>query len=239
MPFLFALIIIIVVAVTVLRSPRGRGWLGELRVKLLLGKTVPGKKYVINNLVLKIDENKTSQIDHVFINSGGIFVIETKNYSGRIYGNESRLEWTQVLSYGKVKNKLYNPIKQNQTHIYHISNVLTEKLPIISAVVFVQGNTQYIRAEGVYNLYGLKRILKSRVGVLTAEEMERAFSEISCANDTSVSNRQHVRNIQAMQADIASNICPRCGKSLVLRDGKKGSFYGCSGYPHCKFTKTK
>lgn len=30
--------------------------------------------------------------------------------------------------------------------------------------------------------------------------------------------------------------CPKCGKRLVQRKGKYGNFYGCSGYPECKFT---
>ena len=31
--------------------------------------------------------------------------------------------------------------------------------------------------------------------------------------------------------------CPRCGKTLISRHGKYGSFIGCSGYPNCKFSK--
>jgi DNA topoisomerase-1 len=31
--------------------------------------------------------------------------------------------------------------------------------------------------------------------------------------------------------------CPRCGKLLVLRTGRKGEFLGCSGYPECTYTK--
>ena len=30
-------------------------------------------------------------------------------------------------------------------------------------------------------------------------------------------------------------VCPKCGKPLVLRKGKYGNFYACSGYPNCKF----
>ena len=50
-------------------------------------------------------KNKTHQIDHVIVSSKGIFSVETKNYSGRIYGEDNQKEWTQVLNYGKVKNK--------------------------------------------------------------------------------------------------------------------------------------
>ncbi len=32
------------------------------------------------------------------------------------------------------------------------------------------------------------------------------------------------------------NACPRCGRELVLRKGPKGPFWGCSGFPRCRFT---
>ena len=31
-------------------------------------------------------------------------------------------------------------------------------------------------------------------------------------------------------------VCPRCGKPTKLRNGKKGQFWGCTGYPECKGT---
>ena len=241
MPFPLILLFVAVAALAVfyayLCTPRGKGWFGEFRVKLIAGKTKKGTRYVINNLVLKIDEEKTSQIDHVVINRNGVFVIETKNYSGRIYGNENQLEWTQVLNYGKVKNKLYNPIKQNKTHIFHVSRLLQGKIPLVSAVVFVQGNIRYIEAKGVYSLSGLKTLLNTPYIGLSVEEMENVYQTLLDANDKTVSISQHVENIAAMQEAIRNDVCPRCGKQLVVRHGKSGDFMGCSGYPDCRFTK--
>ncbi len=34
-----------------------------------------------------------------------------------------------------------------------------------------------------------------------------------------------------------NNICPACGKSLIVRNGKRGRFWGCTGYPVCRFTR--
>lgn len=31
--------------------------------------------------------------------------------------------------------------------------------------------------------------------------------------------------------------CPKCGKSMAIRNGARGKFYGCSGYPACKHTE--
>ena len=234
---IFGIAVVIGVALGILESPIGKGWLGEMIVRFVLGKTAEGEKYVVNDLRLHIDEGKTSQIDHVFINNKGVFVIETKNYSGRIYGDESRLEWTQVLKYGKIKNKLYNPIRQNKTHIYHIANILPEGTPLKSAIVFIQGNTKYIDAKNVFSPFELKSYVNEGDVVLSNEQMEEIYNALVNANDKKISNREHVENIQKMKNDIENNVCPRCGKKLVVRKSKNGEFMGCSGYPECKFTK--
>ena len=33
--------------------------------------------------------------------------------------------------------------------------------------------------------------------------------------------------------------CEKCGADMVIRTGRFGSFYACSNYPKCKFTKQK
>ncbi|MDO5537790.1 MAG: DNA topoisomerase, partial [Desulfovibrionaceae bacterium] len=41
---------------------------------------------------------------------------------------------------------------------------------------------------------------------------------------------------QAGAADGEGRVCPRCGKELVLRKGPRGEFWGCRGFPSCRFT---
>jgi DNA topoisomerase-3 len=47
-----------------------------------------------------------------------------------------------------------------------------------------------------------------------------------------------IETIKSREISIESNIqtveCPECGKDMFLRQGKKGKFWGCSGYPDCK-----
>lgn len=237
MPFLIFLFVLIIVGLAFFKTPSGRGWLGEFWVKLVIGKTEPGTKYVINDCRIRVSEKKTTQIDHIVINESGVFVIETKNYSGKIFGQESHQEWTQVLNYGKVKNKLYNPIKQNKTHVYNVSQVIGSAVPIYSAVVFVKGNIQYINAKGVYTLSGLNRLLKNGSVNLTEAQMEEIYTKLSEVDDRTITESEHIQNIKNRQNNLSNNICPRCGKKLVIRQGKNGSFMGCEGYPQCKFTK--
>ena len=235
MPFLIIIpIILFIILAVYLKRPETRGKRGENRVKCIIGETIENEQYVINDLIVSNNGN-TTQIDHIVINPRGVFVIETKNYSGEIYGSENQREWTQVLAYGNVKNKLYNPLKQNATHVYNVKRIVGN-LPIHSLVVFVQNNTYHIDANNVIPLSELKRTLSSGVSVLTVRQMETAYS-LLLASKTEISTKEHVENIKEQQWNVEHGICPRCGGKLVLRKGKYGEFWGCSNYPKCRFIK--
>jgi len=38
--------------------------------------------------------------------------------------------------------------------------------------------------------------------------------------------------------EVTDEICPRCGKPMVIKYGRYGKFIACSGYPDCKYTKS-
>ncbi len=235
MPFLIIITIILIAFLALyFKSPEARGKSGENRVKWVIGSTIEDNQYVINDLIIE-NEGKTSQIDHIVINPRGVFVIETKNYSGRIYGSENQREWTQVLAYGKVRNKLYNPLKQNATHVYNVKRIIGA-LPIHSLVVFVQNNTYYIRANNVIPLSALRKTLRHGENVLSTSQMKNAY-EALLSSKAEMSTREHVDNIREQQRNLKRRICPRCGGNLISKNGKYGKFWGCSNYPNCEFTK--
>jgi hypothetical protein len=235
MPYIIVAIIIIALIVSAyLKKPTTRGKIGEAKVSLRIGQTEENVRYVINNLIIP-NGDKTSQIDHIVINPRGIFVIETKNYSGRIYGNENQHEWTQVLAYGKTKHKLYNPLMQNATHIYNVKKIVGQ-LPIHSLVVFTQNNTRYINASNVIPISALKSALASGNDVLSPYQMKCAYDAL-LSNRSSATDQEHVNNVKLQQKNLSAGICPRCNGKLVLKNGKYGNFWGCSNYPKCKFIK--
>ena len=212
---------------------------GEKKVDAKLNPLIFGKveHRQINNLVLVDNNGKSHQIDHVEIRENGIFCIETKNYIGWVFGNETSDKWTQTLYTGE-KHSFYNPVKQNRTHCYQISRVIGKKYPINSVVVMANNNADKISCNGVVNLSELKKYLSwHNDGThLSVEEMDMIYNKLLAAG-SDMSNREHVQNIKKTQKEIEHNICPRCGGALVLRKGQSGSFYGCSNYPKCKFTK--
>ena len=71
---------------------------------------------LLTNVYLPKEDGTTTEIDLIMITATGIYVFESKNYSGWIFGDENTKFWTQSLKGGK-KFRFYNPIWQNKKHI--------------------------------------------------------------------------------------------------------------------------
>lgn len=96
-------------------------------------------KYLFNCYLPK-DNGETTELDVVLLHESGIYVFESKNYSGWIFGSETQQYWTQTLSKGRGKahkERFFNPIIQNKVHIKWLSMFL-EKEPeqFYSYIVF-------------------------------------------------------------------------------------------------------
>lgn len=223
--------------------PENKGKRGEKHVaKILKSHCNSDHDYLLNDIILyNPQNNNSSQVDHILICSHGIFIIETKNYSGRIYGSDRQRDWMQVLAGGKVKNTFYSPLKQNATHIYLIRSIIGKKFSVYGFVVFVQGNIDNVYSPYVYTLHEFSKHMEqicAGIPALTTEQRDEIYQKISDYRDHfNISEQEHLKNIAKKQKDLSVGICPRCGGKLVMRAGKYGNFYGCSNYPKCTFTK--
>ncbi len=249
-----SVVILIIIGKIFWSSPKFIGLYGEKRVARKLD-WLPSE-YVTLNDVLLPTRYGTSQIDHIVVSPYGIFVIETKNYKGWILGHEKSEEWKQSLvwtgRYGKTykeQNSLRNPILQNESHIRAIKYILKGlgDFEIIPIVVFSDNATLKITTPNyiVINWNRLRSTIKSfKIKHLSQNDIHKIVNKINISNITSKDAREnHVRNVQfAVNANknreqaIANRVCPKCGGRLVLRDGRYGSFWGCSNYPACTFT---
>jgi len=214
---------------------------GERHVSRILNK-LPESEYIVLNDLMIANEYGTSQIDHLVLSIYGIFVIETKNYSGMIYGGEKSEQWTKNM-YGN-KYSFRNPIKQNYGHI----KALSEKLNIPTAmftpiVVFTpRANLKGDFESTVIYSNELLGEIKYHNTIKFTKEKLNEFNEIlskSTMYDFS-QKEDHVKEVKTKIKEknilIRKGICPKCGGELKLRKGKYGTFYGCSNYPKCKFT---
>ena len=103
----------------------------ELNLVRLFGRN--GK--VLRNVYIPKEDGETTEIDLLFITAKGIFVLESKNYSGWIFGSESQHKWTVSFPNG-AKERFYNPIKQNRTHCKWLRRYLGDDTPLFPIVVF-------------------------------------------------------------------------------------------------------
>ncbi len=244
------LIVIIVAAyaisaiIKVFKSAKFKGGAGEKIVSLILSRLNSDKYKVVNNVILK-NPGGTSQIDHIVVSNYGVFVIESKNYKGHIYGKEQDKFWTQGIY--KRKEKLYNPIRQNYGHVQALKERLGEDgdIRIIPVVVFSINTTLKIKTTShvVYSVNLLKTIKKYHQELISDEKREQIYSKIVSFNRTGKDVRkQHVNGIHKAKREraekVKQSICPRCRGSLVARRGKHGAFRGCSNYPRCRFTSS-
>ncbi len=102
------------------------GAYGEYLTVEKLAQIQGNKKILINTYLPKAGKpEETTEIDVLLIHTKGIFVLESKNYSGWIFGKEKDRYWTQCLN-SRTKTKFYNPISQNATHIKALQKTLPQ-----------------------------------------------------------------------------------------------------------------
>ena len=222
-----------------------KGVLGETKVKVGAGLTLPSVLYQKYHNVTLPTVNGTTQIDHVFVSEFGVFVVETKNIGGRIYGGEHDREWTKVFPGGQ-KHKLQNPLDQNNRHVRAIENILAgiglPKQAVKSVVVFVgDGKLEQKMPQNVTMGFEAARYVRSfKTRILTDEQVEKICTviESSRLRSSRATNRQHIQNLKRKTAPDL-RICPECGRKMVLRTTRKGpnegkQFWGCRGFPKCR-----
>jgi hypothetical protein len=224
-------------------SPEYKGAIGESIVAREINK-LPEQEYkILNNIYLKTRKS-SSQIDHIVVSIYGIFVIETKNYSGWIFGSENQEYWTQTIYDNK--NRFRNPIKQNWSHIYILKEILSDYEYINYYPIIVFAGTAELKnitstIPVVYDHELIQTIMGYReTPILSFDQVDNIIKEITESNiQDKNKNKKHIQHIHNQMYEreqkINSLICPKCGGLLVVRNGPYGSFYGCSNYPKCKF----
>ena len=233
----------IVIIVAFFRTPWGKGIIGEFLVntatKLKLNKD---EYHLIKNVTLPTEDG-TTQIDHIIVSEYGIFVVETKNMKGWIFGDEKQKFWTQKIY--KHTNKFQNPLHQNYKHIKTIQDALNiDQDKIFSVIVFI-GDSRFKTKmpENVKHGIGYIDYIKAKKQkIISKDEASKIISQIESGRlsrsfKTHKDHIKHVKNI----IEEKKHICPKCGNKLVLRTAKRGAnagnqFYGCSNYPKCKYT---
>lgn len=226
-----------------------KGWFGEALVSVAKKIALDGNVYRDVNNVTIPTSNGTTQIDHIIVSRYGVFVIETKNMEGWIFGSESQPKWTQ--SFRKTRFQFQNPLHQNYRHIKSLEEFLGLPAPMFHSVVAFVGETCELKTKLPENVvrYSPFGYIKSKTDVLLSDEqVESVVASIKSGMrpknllglSTRATKQEHLQSLKDRHASTTK--CPKCGGELVLRTVKNGAnaggqFYGCSAFPACRYRR--
>lgn len=198
----------IIILLFILKTAWFKGVLGEFFVnvlaKILLDKRV---YHLIKNVTLPAEDG-TTQIDHIIVSRYGIFVVETKNMKGWIFGSPNQKTWTQKIY--KNSRNFQNPLHQNYKHVKTLESLLERgDAQVYSLVVFVGDST--FKTEMPENVtYGLGyiRYIKSKRQIVFSEiEVDGILNKINNGMLTRSfkTNREHVKHVNDIISEKRKN----------------------------------
>lgn len=242
----FLYLIPLAILAGLVKSPWFKGFIGELIVNFAIKLQLDKEKYLLLKNVTLPTADGTTQIDHILVSNYGLFVIETKNMKGWIFGSKHQKQWTQKIF--KHTSKFQNPLHQNYKHTKTLASCLDiPDSKIFSVIVFVGGSEfKTDMPENVMFTGQLIRYIKSKNEILFSQpEVDSITSQIQAERfqPSLKTHRAHVIHVKEIQQKKESTkICSRCGSEMVLRTVKKGAnagqeFWGCSQFPKCRQTQ--
>ncbi|HAS6858922.1 TPA: nuclease [Vibrio parahaemolyticus] len=231
--------------VSVFKSRWLKGVFGEFLVNRLLSK-LPESDYTLIKDVTLPTSDGTTQVDHIVVSKYGIFVVETKNMKGWIFGSARQKQWTQKIY--RHSSKFQNPLHQNYKHIKALETLLgCSEEHLHSVIVFIGDSTfKTEMPPNVTYARGSIRYIQQFNDVVFSDKdyarLTESINQIKLKRGiiTDLKHRKHVKEVVTSKA--SSNQCPRCGSEMVLRETKRGEnigkqFWGCSTFPKCRAVK--
>jgi restriction system protein len=240
--YIWYLIPVFIIAITI-KSAWFKGVMGEWQVNLLIKFFLDKNEYhLIKNVTLPTEDG-TTQIDHIIVSKYGIFVVETKNMKGWIFGSENQKQWTQKIF--KHTSKFQNPLHQNYKHVKTLESCLSIKNDVIFSVIIFIGDSTFktTMPDNIRFARGGIEYIKSKSDIVfNSEEVFVIVEKIESGRlERSIkTNRQHVKHVkEIVKNKPETKSCSKCGSEMVLRKASKGKnsgneFWGCSGFPKCR-----
>ena len=106
-------VILLLFVIAFLKTPFMKGVFGEFLVNLAATTFLDKRVYTLFKNVTLPTEDGSTQIDHVIVSRYGVFVIETKNMKGWIFGSPQQKIWTQKIY--RHTSKFQNPLQDRKS----------------------------------------------------------------------------------------------------------------------------
>lgn len=258
---LIVLATLLLAVIAFAKSPFFKGWFGEAMINIFLPMKLRQKGYYfLKDVTLPTSDGRTTQIDHIIVSRYGVFVMETKNLRGWIFGTADDATWTQ--KFRRSSFSMQNPLRQNYKHVKVLQELLQLPDRVFQSVVFLGPDCRFKKEKppGLLTTGYSKYIASFTQDLLTEEQVKTVLEKIQQTRLAPglKTHRQHVENVRQIIAEknksgpartdivVATSsvspsvpACPLCGSVMVARVARRGKspgekFWGCSGYPKCR-----
>ncbi len=177
-------------------TPEAKGKRGEEHVNQSIN-CISDYHKIIRNLLIPTSNGRYTEIDSVLITQKGIFCIEIKNLGGYLYGDSSSKYWTQVLSYGRVKNSIYNPVLQNDLHVRTLKKVFHDKFEVHNVVILDRHEGGKISSNNVYTSKSFLRYYKNiKEVIILSSQVDSIYQILSKYISTPEQREAHARRVR-------------------------------------------
>ena len=180
---------------------KNKGKIGEYKISDLIS-FLDGYKKIIFNSYIPTPDGRTTEIDVLMIHESGIYLFESKNYSGWIFGNEKQQEWVQSFSNGRKSKKIHfpNPIIQNHVHMKWLQNFLRDNsFPFYSFIVFgndcelknvtiTSGNHAVVEQYQLFDC--VNRTALAHQGCLQPEKIDELYEKLMPLTQKSLAEKE-------------------------------------------------
>lgn len=198
----------LVLAFRFLVLPKLKGKVGEGIINFLARRNLDPALYLLIPDIMLPAEDATTQIDHVIVSRYGIFVIETKNYKGWIFGSERDAQWTQKIF--KATHRFQNPLRQNYKHTQTLADLTGIPESYFKSMVVFIGESEFktdMPSNVMYSRDFIRYIKSFQTPIIKDTQVPDLASAIRewAATVSSDKKAHHVANLRAKKAHAAAS----------------------------------
>lgn len=197
-------LVALVLVLWIVTTPWFKGVFGEFVINMSARWKLDKNVYHLLTNVTLPTEHGSTQIDHIIVSVYGVFVIETKNFRGWIFGRPHQKKWIQQRY--KKRYSFQNPIHQNYKNIRALQSIIDLEHKNIHSLAVFTGDCEFktpMPENVMYGMHFIRYIQSKTEKRLSPKQVLEIIQAIEAGRmaRTFKTRRAHVRHVQQLTAD--------------------------------------
>lgn len=181
------------------------GDIGEQKVSHMLNEIADQYSgHVYSKYIFEYEQGSSSEIDHILVTIGGVFIVETKSNKGTVVGTKEDENWNCIKEKYPEYKSLDNPLQQNQGHIKHLRRMFKKNPPhMTSVIIFPEANLSCLDIPNVYSMESAKEFIEDCIRKsIHKKQYSKYFVKRICEQldeiikEHGITEQKHLENIR-------------------------------------------